>query len=211
VLPCPPWINEEEPPDKLEDIARAAVAVYEFILRQNQKRHLLNHGHLKTWHGKLFESVVPVPYYAGHYRCADSRYPCLNVNNHVAGVSGAPFEDVADRMQLFSEALESGTIDTDKFVATHETPELKLKAALQLAAFAAGSVIQIHPFLNGNGKTARLAANFFCNRYGYGMPFFLNRPWPNSPAAEYSTACRAAMASGDFRPLFRYLILLLAR
>ncbi|MBZ5653392.1 MAG: Fic family protein [Acidobacteriia bacterium] len=86
-----------------------------------------------------------------------------------------------------------------------------MKAAAQLAAFAAANIIQIHPFLNGNGRTARLTANFFFNRYGFRMPFYVNRPWPSAPLAEYATASSAAMTRGDFGPLFRYFILLLAK
>jgi fido (protein-threonine AMPylation protein) len=208
-LPCPEWKNEQEPPDKLDDLVRAAVAIYEFIRRQNQKKHTLNHGHLKTWHAKLFKGVAPVPYYAGNYRSADQQRPCLNVDVQVAGIPGASFQDVARRMTQFSEQLESATVDTDKFFAAQKSPELRLKAAVQLASVAAGSVIQIHPFLNGNGRIARLAANFFFNRYGFRMPFYVERP--SEFAAEYATASQAAMASGDFRPLFQYFILLLAR
>jgi len=113
-LSCPEWKNEEEPFDKLDSLVRAAAAIYDFILRHNQKKNLLNHGHLKTWHAKLFKDVVPVPYYAGNYRSADPRHPCLNVDNEVAGVPGAPFQDVPRRMAQLSERLESLTVDTDK-------------------------------------------------------------------------------------------------
>ena len=207
-LSCPEWTNDQEPFDKLDSIVKAAAAIYEFILRQNLKKYLLNHGDLKTWHGKLFKDVVPVPYYAGNYRSADPRHPCLNVDNEVAGVPGAPFQEVPKRMAQFSEKMESAILETDKFVATTKSPELRLKAAAQLAAFAAGGIIQIHPFLNGNGRIARLTANFFFNRYGFRMPFYVDRP---SVGTEYATACSAAMVSSDFGPLFLYFISALAR
>ena len=205
-LPCPEWRNEQEPQDKLAAISRTAAAIYDSILRHNQRKHLLNHGHLKTWHGKLFAGVVPVPYYAGNYRSAELRHPCLNVDNEVAGVPGAPFQEVPSRMAEFSGRLESLTTDTDNFVGTQKSPEVKLKAAAQIAAFAAGTLIQIHPFLNGNGRIARFTADFFFNRYGFRMPFYVNRP----PEADYPGACRAAML-GDFVPLLQYFIVLMAR
>lgn len=208
-LPCPEWNNEQEPFDKLDSIVRAAVSIYEFIRRQNEKSYLLNHGNLKDWHGKLFQEVVPVSYYAGNYRSADQRYPCLNIEVQVTGVPGTPFKDVPEKMAKFSNQLELTTGDVDKFVGAQEGGERRLRAAAQLAAFASGSIIQVHPFRNGNGRIARLTADFFFNRYGFRMPFFVNRPRLGVDA-EYGTASGAAML-GDFVPLYKYFIVLMAR
>lgn len=208
LLPCPQW-QQPEPFDKLDSVAHAAVAIYEFILRQNPRKYLLGHGDLKTWHGKLFKGVVPVPYYAGNYRSSDKRHPCLNTDVQVRpGVLGAPFPEVPGRMERFSEMLVSATKDTDKYVGTQKAGILQLKAAVQLAAFAAGSIIQIHPFLNGNGRMARLTANFFLNRYGFRMPFYIDRP---GPGTEYVAASDAAILTGNFGPLANYLVAALAQ
>ena len=209
-LPCPEWINEQEPFDKLDGIVKAAESIYEFIRRQNEKRLTLHHGHLKEWHGKLFKEVVPVHYYAGNFRSLDSRHPCLNTPIQVAGLLGAPPGDVASRMSHFSALLAQQTWDVDGFVAAQKSAEAKLRAAAQLAALAAGSVIQIHPFINGNGRTARLTADFFFNRYGFAMPFFISRPSARGVDAEYATASRDAML-GDFNSLYKYFIVLMAR
>ena len=209
-LPCPEWKNEQEPFEKLDSVVKAAESIYEFIRRQNQKKYPLNHGHLKEWHGKLFREVVPVPYYAGNYRSTDSRHTCLNTPIQVGGLFGAPAEEVAGRMTTFSTALEQQTMDVDRFVAAKKSPELKLKAAAQLAAVAAGQMISIHPFINGNGRTARLTADFFFNRYGFPMPFFISRPSARGVDAEYASASHAAML-GDFNPMFKYFVVLMAR
>jgi len=209
-LPCPEWKNEQEPLEKLDGVVKAAESVYEFIRRQNQKKLPVNHGHLKEWHRKLFKDVVPVPYYAGNYRSTDLRHPCLNTEIQVNGVFGAPFGEVPSRMTRFSAFLEQQTTDTDTFVAAQKSAELKLKAAAQLAAFAAGQIISIHPFINGNGRTARLTADFFFNRYGFPMPFFISRPSALGVDAEYATASRDAML-GDLNPLFKYFVVLMAR
>jgi Fic family protein len=76
-------------------------------------------------------------------------------------------------MDQFSEKLVAST---DKFCASQKSDVQRLRAALQLASFAAGSLIQIHPLLNGNGRMARLTANFYFNRYGFKMPFYIDRP-----------------------------------
>ena len=191
-LPCPEWTNQQEPRNKLPAVGMVAAGIFASIQRQNQKKQLLNHGHLKMWHQKLLKDVVPVPYYAGNYRSAESRHPCLNVDNEVDGVPGAPFQEVATRMARFSITLESVTTDTDDFVETQKSPEVRLKAVAQIAVLAAGTIIQIHPFLNGNGRMARFTANFFFDRYGFRMPFFIDRP----SGADHPQACRAAMRQG---------------
>jgi len=208
-LPCPEWKNEEEPFDKLDSIVRAAESIYAFIRRQNAKGYFLDHGHLKDWHGKLFREVLPVSYYAGNYRSADPRYPCLNTEIQVAGVLGTPFQDVEMRMAQFSDQLELTTADVDKLVGAQKSGERRLRAAAQLAAFASGNIIQVHPFRNGNGRIARLAADFFFNRYGFPMPFFVSRPSALGVNVEYATASRAAML-GDLVPLYKYFIVLMA-
>ena len=157
------------------------------------------------WHGKLLKSVVPVSYYAGNYRSAARQHPCLNVDVQVGNVFGSPFQEVPDRMADFSRTLESATVDTDHFIEEQQSVDLKLKAAAQIASLAAGSVIQIHPFRNGNGRIARFTANFFFDRYGFKMPFYIQRP----SGADYGAASAAVML-GDFVPLYQYFVTLMA-
>jgi Fic family protein len=64
--------------------------------------------------------------------------------------------------------------------------------------------VRIHPFANGNGRTARLWANFIAMRYGL-PPFVTLRPRPGD---DYGAAAAAAM-DGDWRPterVFRKLL-----
>jgi fido (protein-threonine AMPylation protein) len=174
--------------------------------RQNPKFYILTHGDLKDWHKKLFEKTVPVSYYAGNFRKKDPAKPCLEGNVNVAGVPGAPFEEVERLMKEFSEELTRSTAATDEFLAMGRSQVVRVQAAAQLAAFAGGSIIKIHPFVNGNGRMARLAMNFFLHRYLNRVPFFIDRP----ADLDYSTASRFAMQTGNFIPLYQYLVGLLA-
>lgn len=64
-----------------------------------------------------------------------------------------------------------------------------------------GVASRIHPFANGNGRTARLWANAIAMRFGL-PPFVRIRP---RPGGAYGRAAAAAM-TGDQRPtasLFR--------
>lgn len=56
---------------------------------------------------------------------------------------------------------------------------------LTLCAYAHGEWIRIHPFANGNGRTARLWANWCALRYGV-PPFVKLKPRPEGDL--YATA-----------------------
>lgn len=204
LLDCPEWIKDDD--YALPAIAQAAQSFLRFMERQNPNRYTLGHGDLKVWHKKLFEQVVPVRYYAGNFRGVSPSKPCLEVNVGVAGVPGAPYEQVEALMTAFSERLRNATEAVDSFLATDRPIVVRIQAAARIAALAGGSIIQIHPFVNGNGRMARLAMNFYLHRYLGRIPFFIDRP--TNP--DYSAASKYAMRDGNFIPLYQYLIELLA-
>jgi len=204
LLECPKWVNDED--STLPGIAQAASAFLNFMDRQNPKGYLLTHGDIRSWHKKLFEKAVPVPYYAGYYRQVDRDKPCLNGEVEVNGVFGAPVAEVEQLMHKFSEDLETMTRATDAYLASPRSSQVRIRVAAQMAAFAGGRIIQIHPFVNGNGRMARLAMDFFLHRYLGHTPFFIDRPKnPN-----YGAASAAAMQTGNFGPLYQYIVELLA-
>ena len=204
LLPCPKWVTDD--PSKLPVIAQAASAIYDFFTRQNPKGYILGYGDLKEWHRKLFTKVVPVPYYAGNFRGTDKAKPCLDTPIYVANIPGAAAKDVEAEMKAFSEQLDKAIRNTDEYVAKNISSIAKLQAAAQLAAYAGGSVIKIHPFINGNGRVARLTMNFILHRYLGKTPFFIDRP--SHP--DYSTASALVMRDGNYVPLYQYLVEILA-
>ena len=66
---------------------------------------------------------------------------------------------------------------------------------IELAGWAHAEWVRIHPFRNGNGRTARLWANALLMRYGL-PPFVRLRPRPDGG---YGAAGAAAM-DGDRQP-----------
>jgi Fic family protein len=109
-------------------------------------------------------------------------------------------------MQAYSNSLRDYTSQTDAHIRADSSFTNKVQSSLQLASWAVGRFIQIHPFLNGNGRISRLLANYFFIRYDLGIvPFtFIARP-----GGDYGQAMNVCM-TGDFAPLFRYFTLALA-
>ncbi len=200
---CPPWVDAETAA-KLPSVVGGMIEFVRFI-HKKARTHILQHGDIKTWHGKLFRDVVPLGYYAGHYRSDDPNRPCLRTPVYVDGLPGAPFVDVPRLMRDLSEEMRGLTTQTDKYIAREPTPTNRARAAIQLVAVYMGKLIQIHPFINGNGRMARLTANYFLHRYGYPMPFYDPYPRPNSDYADASAACMR----GDFKRMYMYLLTLL--
>ena len=84
-----------------------------------------------------------------------------------------------------------------------ETTDDDVEAVIILCAWAHGEWARIHPFPNGNGRTARILVNSIAQRYG--LPaFMVTRPRPGS---EYERVAIEAM-TGNWEaaiPLFMRL------
>ncbi len=200
---CPRW-EKAESDARLPSVVEGLSDFHRFALRKAQT-HILNHGDLKTWHGRIFRDVVPLSYYAGNYRSTDAGRPCLSQNVEVGGSPGAPYQDVPRLMEGLSDEMRDAVTRTDRYIASNPTPADRARAVVQLAALYAGKFIQIHPFLNGNGRMSRLIANYMFYRYGYPFPYY--DPYPR-PGVDYEAANRECML-GDYVPLYRYFLTLL--
>lgn len=207
-LPCPKW-EAPESPEKVQCVVSEMAEFHRFIFK-NAKRKIIDHGEIKTWHGRIFRLVVPVSYYAGNYRCEDASKPCLAVDVGV-GVPpnpGAPYRDVIDLMREYSEELRDRTIKTSKYIDRGSVSQIEQTGAVvQLVAFAVGRLIQIHPFINGTGRMSRLLANYLLYRFDYHLlhPHPYNRP----VGQEYAQAAADCMR-GNFNRMFQFILISLA-
>jgi hypothetical protein len=95
--------------------------------------------------------------------------------------------------------------ELDKQVPVGREPDAdQLAAIIDLSAWAHAEWVRIHPFANGNGRTARLWANSIATRYGL-PPFIRLRPRHHDG---YGSAGASAM-QGDWEPtaaVFRKLL-----
>lgn len=119
-----------------------------------------------------------------------------NLQVTVGGNHGAPPARVAEELKRFEATLQTLVAELDEVLPIgHELHADQLAALLDLCAWAHAEWIRIHPFANGNGRTARLWANYLAMRYGL-PPFVRLRPRPNT---DYADAGERAMR-GQWKP-----------
>ena len=108
---------------------------------------------------------------------------------------------------LFRE-LNTALATLDAALPPEHLPDSsELGAVIDLCAFAHAEWVRIHPFANGNGRTARLLANGLAMRYGL-PPFVRLRPRPGGEP--YARAGEAAM-QGNWLPTVAVFQSMLAR
>jgi hypothetical protein len=87
---------------------------------------------------------------------------------------------VAGELRRFEAKLRTLVAQMDELLPVgHEPDTDQLAAIVDLCAWVHAEWIRIHPFANGNGRTARLWANSLAMRYGL-PPFVRLRPRPDS-------------------------------
>ena len=153
------------------------------------------------WHREIYQGTrVPVPYFLGEVRDSDPRYPELVGYEVAVGlVRGASSTDVPAELARYESAMQQAVTRLDPAVAVGAPPVTgpDLAAVLTLCANAHGEWIRIHPFANGNGRTARLWVLWVTLRYGL-PPFLRLKP---RPEGHLYAAASAASMRGDHQPM----------
>jgi len=109
---------------------------------------------------------------------------------------GAHPSNVAQQLRAFEQKLQIAVSQFDKALPTgKDLSGDEVDAVIDLSACAHAEWSRIHPFANGNGRTARLWANFLAMRYGL-PPFVTLRPRPDDG---YEAAGARAMR-GQWEP-----------
>ena len=155
-------------------------------------RRVLHLESARHWHRESLRDLnVPLPVMVGAFR-GESGLEGVEVQvGHHRGVEA---NDVARTLIEFERRLQQAVKSLDAQIPTgSELHGDQLAAVIDLCAWAHAEWVRIHPFANGNGRTARLWANSLAMRYGL-PPFVRLRP---RPGGGYEAAGDAAM-SGDW-------------
>lgn len=148
----------------------------------------------RDWHRDMMAGLrVPHPSRVGRFR-GEAGLETYRVRVGVnKGVAPA---DVGGALARFEQTLRSAVAALDeRYPAGQELDTDGLAAVIDLCGWAHAEWIRVHPFANGNGRTARIWANALLMRYRL-PPVMHLRPRPKDG---YGEAGAAAM-TGDWRP-----------
>ena len=177
--------------------------VLDELVRTAQHRETPSLQWAKSWQVISLKNLkVPDPAFIGAFRGE----PGLEgVEVKIAAHRGVNSAHVAQALADFEVKLQALVAEMDSLLPEgHEPNADQLAAILDLCAWVHSEWVRIHPFANGNGRTARLWANCIAMRYGL-PPFIRLRPRPNSGYAEAG----AKAMQGDWKPtaiVFRQLL-----
>lgn len=191
-----PW--EDDPADAPK-IAANAARVLSGIAGDADRRDPPTVALAQQWHRDLYDGIArPFDYHAGEVRDSDPAFPDLiGYEVQVGSAFGTPAAQVPQALDRFEQAAQTAAGQLDAVIAVGADPAAMAPAALHgvltFCAVLHGTWVRIHPFANGNGRTARLWANWAALRYGL-PPFVTIKPRPHHP---YGVAAAASMAGDD--------------
>ena len=184
----PNW--DEDSPELRRNLSK----VLDEIVRFARRREFPTLASAKRWQSLLMKNLtVPDSRFIGAFRGE----PGLEKIQVRVGVHyGVDAADVAEELEGFERKLHALLRELDLMLPAGQEPDAdQLAAVVDLCGWVHAEWVRIHPFANGNGRTARLWANFIAMRYGL-PPFIRLRPRPNFG---YGEAGAKAM-QGDWKP-----------
>lgn len=148
----------------------------------------------RGWHSNVMRGLIsPESQYVGRFRGESSLEGCEVEIGNYRGVSS---NHVAEELKRFEEKLQKTVDALDGLIVPGQDMSADdVAAVIDLCAWVHSEWIRIHPFTNGNGRTARLWANCIAMRYGL-PPFVRLRPRPDGG---YGVVSAKAM-EGQWQP-----------
>jgi len=191
---CPVWVAENGSPSAEAKRRRVLKRLVRKDFTKPPSAELV-----KSWHKEMFDGIAPHRDYVGQFRDKDLTSYCLqDYEVVVSNIPGVDSSQVLFEVEAFFRdfSLKLNSLESSYPQDDSRTPTIdEVSGVVELAAWAHGEWVRIHPFANGNGRTARLLANYVLVRFGFG-PALTIRPRPDQP---YGEAARSSMKDGDHR------------
>lgn len=157
---------------------------------------------VRSWHVAMLAGIdVPADAYRGGFR-GDAHPALLDYESNVGGLPTVPAAEVPMSVAVLIGELQD-RLDALDMIDQDQGDDLSaafVEQVLDTGAWLHGEWVRIHPFVNGNGRTARMLALWLCARYG--IPQLL--PLRPRPDMGYDPACFLSM-TGDHTLLRQYL------
>jgi Fic family protein len=183
----PDW--DEDSPKLRQNLTR----ILDEIVERAEPRETPTVELARRWQRLFMQGLQAEPRYVGTFRGE----PGLERTGVKIGrFRGSSAARVAEELKEFEKVIQTAVAELDRNIPIGRklNPD-QFDAVLDLSAWAHAKWVRMHPFANGNGRTARLWANFLAARYGL-PPFVRLRPRPNEG---YEDAGAKAV-QGDWNP-----------
>ena len=179
---------DADSPQLRRNLASVARAISDSADRRDKPSlDLAREWHRQTMNGLL----VPDTAYVGRFRGE----PGAQVDVIIGAAEGVTYQSVRAQLDDFERRMQAVVAALDR----------DYPADAELAGWAHAEWVRIHPFVNGNGRTARMWANFLLQRFGL-PPVMRLRPRPRD---DYAAAGARAMA-GDWAPTVTLILRMLS-
>jgi Fic/DOC family len=198
----PAWDDEVESERAATNLAKLAMAI---PAESNGSRSLPSAKLARDWHQEMVQGVtIPDDAYRGGYR-GESHPALVDYEVTVGGLPTTRACNVVREIDRLMSELESHVSYLDELDRQGDQNFLTVtfvEEVLETAAWLHCEWVRIHPFVNGNGRTARMWVLWLCGRYG--LPSLLNlRPRPDMG---YNSASQLGV-TGDYGLFLQYLLL----
>jgi fido (protein-threonine AMPylation protein) len=192
----PDW--DEDSPQLRHNLS----AILEEIVDRAGQRETPSVEMARRWQRRFMQDLKAEPRYVGKFRGE----PGLERTGvKIGAFRGVAAAQVFAELKRFETRLKAAVKQVDRPIPAGAALNAdQCDAVIDLCAWAHAEWVRIHPFANGNGRTARLWANFLALRYGL-PPFVRLRPRPDDG---YGDAGAQAMR-GNWEPtssVFRRLL-----
>lgn len=191
----PQWIDDPTTPALSSNLSNVTTSVVLDALGGGP----LTTDSVKNWHVGMYAGIdVPTDVYLGRFRGDVSHSWLIDAENGLTnGRRGVRSYLVFGEVETLFERARR---DIDCLATKESTSLDDDHEAIRIAAYLHGEWIRIHPFVNGNGRTARMLVLWVLARFGI-PPLLQLRPRPAKP---YGTTSDSSMA-GDHEPFTAYL------
>lgn len=164
--PGPPFTGQdwdddlEERDDVVRLIVRGFARAQVWLLTSATSTYL-DVKTIAALHRTVFSDVFPD--FAGTFRGPSPNYIAYNVT--FGNRRGVPHDDVPAAMEALGQTAINLVQQLDELQSDMDAGEFRIEV-LKAAAYVHCRFVEIHPFVNGNGRTSRLCINYFLRRYG---------------------------------------------
>jgi hypothetical protein len=196
-MPGPSWDDDVVSVLATENLTKLALSV---PAESIQSRVMPTASMARAWHRNMLEGIeVPDEAYRGGFR-GDVHPALVDYEATIGGLPTTRAASVGDEIRKLVSELQNQVTWLDEVEALEDPsvldPDFVLKV-LELAAWLHCEWVRIHPFANGNGRTARMWVLWLCGRYGLPQLLAL-RPRPSGTGYDSATQLGTIGESGLF-------------